>query len=278
MKEFKGKTAVVTGAASGIGLALATRFAAEGMNVVMSDVERGRLEEAARGVDAKPGQVVAVPADVGDREAVGRLAAEAQRAFGKVHVVCANAGVVTYGSVWELSLDDWRWTVDVNLWGVVHTLRAFVPGMLAHGEEGHVVTTSSAAGLLTGSSSAYGATKYAVLGITEGLASELADTPIGVTVLCPGGVKTKIFESERNRPADLPERGTHNEKIAKWVAALSAPDRTDQVPPSYMADLVVRAIRDRQLYVMPSQRAHRDPIRQRLERMIHALDTAATSG
>lgn len=278
MKELSGKTAVVTGAASGIGLALAERFVAEGMNVVMADVEKGRLESAAKGIAAKPGQVLAVVTDVTKRESVDRLAEEARRGFGKVHVVCANAGVVTHGGVWELSLDDWQWTVDVNLWGVIHTLRAFVPGLIAHGEEGHVVTTSSAAGLVTGHSSAYAATKYAVLGITEGLAVELADTPIGVSVLCPGGVKTGIFESERNRPKELAEQGVHNPKVAERVAALSAKDRADQVPPSYMADLVVKAIRDRQLYIMPSQRAHRAPIRERLERMLQALDSAATSG
>lgn len=278
MREFKGRTAVVTGAASGIGLALATRLAAEGMNVVMSDIEQRRLEDAARTIAAKPGQLLAVPSDVGKLESVQALAAAALAAFGKVHVLCANAGVASYGSVWEQSLDDWKWTVDVNLWGVIHCLRAFIPGMLAHGEEGHLVTTSSVAGLMTSTSSAYGATKYAVLGITEGLAIELAETPIGVTVLCPGGVRTKIFESERNRPQELSERGVFSEKVAKWVTALKDPDRTDQVPPSYIADLVAEAIRSRQLYIMPSQRAHRQPIRERLQRLLAALDSAATSG
>jgi len=278
VKDLSGRTAVVTGAASGIGLALATRFAAEGMNVVMSDIEQGRLDEAAKTIAAKPGQLLAVPTDVGKVESVQALAAAALDAFGKVHVLCANAGVASYGSVWEQSLDDWKWTIDVNLWGVIHCLRAFIPGMLAHGEEGHLVTTSSAAGLMTSTSSAYGATKYAVLGISEGLAIELAETPIGVTVLCPGGVRTKIFESERNRPQDLRERGVFSEKVAQWVTALKDPNRTDQVPPSYMAELVVQAIRLRQLYIMPTQLAHRKPIRERLQRMLAALDSAATSG
>lgn len=277
MKEFKGRTAVITGASSGIGLGLATRFAAEGMNVVMADIERVKLDAAAKAVGANGARVRAVTVDVANPDSVAELATAAIADFGRVHVVCANAGVATYGSVWEQSMDDWKWTLGVNLWGVIHTLRAFIPDMIAHGEDGHIVVTSSAAGLLATTSSSYAASKYAVLGISEGLAADLAGTRIGVSVLCPGGVKTGIFQSERNRPRDLPEHGVHRPEIASWVATLAAPDRKDQVSPAYIADQVLRAIQDNELYIMPSQRAHREPIRQRLQRMLDKLATQPTS-
>ena len=281
MKDFKGKVAVVTGAASGMGLAMASRFAREGMQVVMSDVEGGALQKAAASVEtsskASGGKVLAVTCDVADERSVADLAQRAIAAFGKVHVLCNNAGVVRQGSAWDQSQDDWKWVMGVNLWGVIHGLRAFVPGMLAHGEEGHIVTTSSAAGLVASSSGSYTATKFAVVGMSEGLATEMANLSggrIGVSVLCPGGVKSRIFESERNRPATLAEKGYIAPEVEAALSRLAAPDRTDQVSPEFIADLVVDAIRAKQFYILPMQAHFKKSIQQRLD----ALSAAVKAG
>lgn len=278
MKEFKGKVAVVTGAASGMGLAMANRFASEGMRVVMSDIEDGALQKAALSVQASAkasgGKVLAVTCDVADERSVAELAKSATAAFGKVHVLCNNAGVVRQGSAWDQSSDDWKWVMGVNLWGVIHGLRAFVPGMLAHGEEGHIVTTSSAAGLVASSSGSYTATKFAVVGMSEGLATEMANLSggrIGVSVLCPGGVKSRIFESERNRPAALSEKGYIAPEVQAALSKLAAPDRTDQVSPEFIADLVVDAIRARQFYILPMQAHFKKSIQQRLDAVSAAV-------
>jgi NAD(P)-dependent dehydrogenase (short-subunit alcohol dehydrogenase family) len=279
MKELKGRTAVVTGAASGMGLAMASRFAAEGMQVVMSDVEGGALQKAAASVEAAArasgGKVLAVTCDVADERSVTELAQRAIAAFGKVHVLCNNAGVVRQGSAWDQSMDDWKWVMGVNLWGVINGLRAFVPGMLAHGEEGHIVTTSSAAGLVASSSGSYTATKFAVVGMSEGLATEMANLSggrIGVSVLCPGGVKSRIFESERNRPAALSEKGYIAPAVEAALSRLAAPDRTDQVSPEFIADLVVDAIRAQQFYILPMQAHFKKSINERLDALSKAVE------
>ena len=279
MKEFKGKVAVVTGAASGMGLAMASRFASEGMQVVMTDVEDGALQKAAAAVEAASrasgGKVLAVTCDVANEQSMTDLASRAIAAFGKVHVLCNNAGVVRQGSAWDQSMDDWKWVMGVNLWGVIHGLRAFVPGMIAHGEEGHIVTTSSAAGLVASSSGSYTATKFAVVGMSEGLAAEMAKLSagrIGVSVLCPGGVKSRIFESERNRPAALSEKGYIAPEVAATLSALAAPDRTDQVAPDYIAGLVVDAIRARQFYILPMQAHFKKSIHERLDALSKAVE------
>jgi len=280
-----GKVAVVTGAASGIGLGLATRFAAEGMNVVMSDIEGGALDKAARSVQGAAtagAKVLAVVADVSDAASVANLARRAVAAFGKVHVFCANAGVASLGGpAWAESLDDWKWLVGVNLWGVVHGLHAFVPGMIAHGEEGHVVITSSMAGLTAGSSSSYIATKFAGVGIAEGMAGELAALTgdrVGVSVLCPGGVKSMIHSSDRNRPAELAERGQLAPEVRKAREALADPNRTDQASPEFIAGLVVDAIRARQFYILPMQPAYKQRIRKRISDLAQALDASPDTG
>jgi NAD(P)-dependent dehydrogenase (short-subunit alcohol dehydrogenase family) len=196
--------AVVTGAASGIGLALARRFAGESMSVVMADVEEGTLRASADSVRALgPGDVEAVRCDVSDAASVDALAARTLERFGGVHVVCNNAGVVTLGSTWEQSAADWRWVLDVDFWGVVHGVRTFVPILLRQGVPGHVVNTASIAGLVPSPTIApYNAAKAAVVAISETLDMELRaqGAPIGVSVLCPGVVPTRIAESGRNRP------------------------------------------------------------------------------
>jgi NAD(P)-dependent dehydrogenase (short-subunit alcohol dehydrogenase family) len=219
MDEFEGKVAVVTGAASGIGRALATRFGDEGMKVVMADVERPALEAAAAELGDKLGgdRVMAVPTDVRDDAAVEALAAATFERFGAAHVVCNNAGVGSGGLAWTIPADRWRWIVDVNLVGVANGIRAFVPRMIEQGE-GHVVNTASSAGILTGPGmSPYYATKHAVVALSESLHFDLrlTGTPVGVSVLCPEWVRTNIADSERNRPAEVAESETMSEPGAR---------------------------------------------------------------
>jgi NAD(P)-dependent dehydrogenase (short-subunit alcohol dehydrogenase family) len=197
MDELRGRVAVVTGAASGIGLALSERFAREGMRVVMSDVDPSRLDAASATIE---GEVTSVAADVSRLEDIERLAASTIERFGAVHVLCNNAGVTRPGRAWEFTHDQWEWVLGVNLWGVINGVNAFVPGMIERGEPCHVVNTASVSGLLAWPGlSLYAAGKYAVVGYSESLALDLraAGAPIGVSVLCPGPTRTNFRTSSR---------------------------------------------------------------------------------
>jgi NAD(P)-dependent dehydrogenase (short-subunit alcohol dehydrogenase family) len=205
MDKLEGKVAVVTGAASGIGFALASCFAGEGMKIVIADVESEALEAARGHLSAKGAEVHAVTCDVSDPASVDALRAETLSRFGAAHVVCNNAGVAGGGLSWEIPLATWEWVLGVNLLGVVNGIRSFVPLLLEQGE-GHLVNTASAAGLLTMPyMGPYSASKHAVVAITEGLAMELqlAGGKVGVSVLCPMWVRTRIAESERNAPSGV---------------------------------------------------------------------------
>ncbi|MBI3994199.1 MAG: SDR family NAD(P)-dependent oxidoreductase [Candidatus Lambdaproteobacteria bacterium] len=200
MKPSKGQVAVVTGAASGIGKALALAFAARGLNVVLADIEAAALRTAAAQVAAAGVEALPVVTDVTQRASVQALAQATYDRFGAAHVVCNNAGVLAMGKVHETPVETWAWMLDVNLWGVIHGVQAFVPRMLQGGQPGHVVNTASMAGMVPPENQgAYSATKYAVVGLTETLARELRKTPINVSVLCPGVVDTGIFKAGRNR-------------------------------------------------------------------------------
>lgn len=248
MEELSGKVAVVTGAASGIGRALAERWAAEGMRVVMADIEKEPLTEASEALRDKGAEVLAVPTDVSDGAQVDALAEAAVDAYGAVHLLCNNAGVGAGGPVAELGADDWEWVLGVNLWGVIHGLRAFLPGMLASGEEGHVVNTASVAGLLGGPwMAAYSASKYAVVGISECLHQELAPTRVGVSVLCPAWVNTNIASSYRNRPARL---GGGGEQEGGPLTRVLAQLLASGLAPEVVADHVAEAVRRRRFWVL----------------------------
>lgn len=215
MKDFKDKVAVVTGGASGIGRGMAERFAAEGMRLVLADVEAPALETAREEISAGGATAIAVRTDVSKHEDIEALAAAAYDRFGAVHILCNNAGVGGGGLTWEQSLEDWQWVLGVNLWGVIHGVRAFVPRMIAGGEEGHIVNTASLAGMLAGPyMGAYNVTKFGVVALSETLHHELtmaSGGKIKVSVLCPGMVATNIGEADRNRPAgryDRPAAGT----------------------------------------------------------------------
>jgi NAD(P)-dependent dehydrogenase (short-subunit alcohol dehydrogenase family) len=193
MEQLKGRTAVVTGAASGIGLAVVEAFTAAGMQVVMADVDEESLRSHTTRLTDQGAEVLAVGVDVRDPDAVERLGAAAMARFGKLHVAVNNAGVVNGGSSWELSLEEWHRVIDINLWGVIHGIRAFVPRILASGEEGHVVNTGSMASVLAlGRLGPYTVAKHGVLGLSDVLRAELVSlgAPVGVSVVMPGMIKT----------------------------------------------------------------------------------------
>ncbi len=254
MQELAGKTAVITGAASGMGRAFAERFADAGMNVVLADVEVPRLDEvvasvAGRGVDA-----IGVPTDVSDADAVDRLRDAALERFGRVHLVCNNAGVAgsMTGVGSGVDLADWRWVLGVNLWGVVHGHRSFLPHLLEHGE-GHIVNTASMAGHFPGHS-AYSASKWAVVAITEGLFQQLRaqGSSVGVSCLCPGWVATDIATSARNRPewASAPALEDRAEDARAAMARAFVRDQlASGMAPAAVAELVHDAVRDDRFWI-----------------------------
>jgi len=255
VKNFRDRVAVVTGAASGIGLALAERFAAEGMKVVMADIEAGALATAAAELRRHGAAVLATRVDVSRPEDVERLADETYHAFGAAHVVCNNAGVAVIGAVHEHTLADWHWVINVNLWGVIHGVHTFLPRMLAGGDEGHFVNTASMAGLTTAPfMSVYDVTKHGVVALSESMYKELAVTgaPIGVSVVCPGLITTNIMRSSRNRPESLAEEGKTGPMAQAFGQALS--DRlAGGYPPSEVAEQVIAGIREGRFYIVPAQ-------------------------
>ncbi len=252
MQQFEGRVAVVTGGASGIGRALATRFAGEGMRVVLADVERDALEATAAELRDGGAEVLAVETDVSSAESVEALADRAYEAFGAVHVVCNNAGVGGANvAAYRATLADWEWTLGVNLWGVIHGVRAFLPRMLEGGEEGHVVNTASIAGLTPLAGNApYGVSKAGVVALSEALYLELErrGAPVRASVLCPGIVNTNILDSGRNRPEALrnpePPRPDPAQERLRDEFARSA------IEPGEVAAKVIEAIRDQRFWIL----------------------------
>lgn len=251
MKQFEGRVAVVTGAASGIGYAMAECFAGVGMKVVLADVQADALEKAEGNLRSAGAEVLAVETDVARAEAVEHLRDRALDAFGAVHVVCNNAGVVARGNVWETTAADWDWIIGVNLRGVVNGIRTFVPVLLEQ-EEGHVVNTSSIAGLITGVLGSYSVTKQAVVGLSEslyfGLQMSGAEN-VGVSVLCPGWVRTRIGEAERNRPGDAGPQTPESPELAAARQMLQQLIETG-ADPSAIAGRVLDGIRQRRFYIL----------------------------
>lgn len=247
------QVAVVTGAASGIGLALARGFAGAGAAVALADVEADALDDAVASIEAAGGRALGAVVDVADADAVEGFAATVEAELGPVDVVCNNAGVGVNGPVWEASLSDWRWVLDVNLWGVIHGVRAFVPGMVERGR-GHVVNTASLAGLVSyPNMGVYNVSKHAVVTLSETLWHELRATEagVGVTVVCPGLVNTRIIEADRNRPdryrsGDDQMTGTSE---ARRAAARAVYDQA--MSPDELAGHVLAAVAADELYVIP---------------------------
>jgi NAD(P)-dependent dehydrogenase (short-subunit alcohol dehydrogenase family) len=252
MKNLENRAAWITGAASGIGLALAHRLAAERMKLVLVDVEAGPLAEAEAALKAKGASVLAIRADVSNAAEMDAAAAKARETFGVIQLIVNNAGVGGGGGpMWKLSENDWKWALDVNLWGVIHGIRCLLGPLVESGEEGHIVNTASIAGLTsTPFMGPYTATKHAVVSISECLAKELelAKINVGVSVLCPGFVKTRIAQSHRNRPGDQ-QKVDGNPLAAKFAAVLDQLVQSGQSPDT-IADAVLRAIREPRFYIL----------------------------
>lgn len=257
MKDFAGKVAVVTGGASGIGRAMAERFAQAGMRVVLADVEEPVLRQAAEEMTGAGMTVLPVVTDVSHAEQVEALAQQTLAAFGAVHIVCNNAGVGAGSTVWESTLADWEWVLGVNLWGVIHGIRTFTPLLLkqaqAQGAEGHIVNTASIAGLVAGPGlGAYKASKFAVVSLSETLYYELAQQTdkISVSVLCPMWVRTNIYTSGRNRPTTL--MNEPDQPVSDMLAdpAARALVERDIIDVAEVAERVFAAVRDKQLYIL----------------------------
>jgi NAD(P)-dependent dehydrogenase (short-subunit alcohol dehydrogenase family) len=251
MRELAGKTAFVTGGAGGIGLALGRAFAQAGMKVMLADIESDALSGAVTSLHNVGPAVRGVICDVADAASVDAAAEETIEAFGNVHVVCNNAGVAAAGGIDNISLDNWRWVLDVNLMGVLHGIRAFLPHIRGHGEGGHFVNTASMAGMNGGLGfSPYVASKFAVVGMSEGLAEQLKPHGIGVSVLCPSFVRTRIHESGRNRPARYGETQTFDPgSPAGQMLAFIAASIAAGLEPADVAAKVLAAIREDQLYI-----------------------------
>jgi NAD(P)-dependent dehydrogenase (short-subunit alcohol dehydrogenase family) len=268
MEEFEGRVAVVTGAASGIGFALAKGFGAERMKVVLADVETTALEGAARELETLGVECLAVPTDVTRADDVHRLAERAVDSFGAVHVVCNNAGIFgTGGPAWQVSVEDYEWTLGVNVWGVIHGVRTFVPLLLAHGEPGHVVNTASMAAVTSFPfAGAYVMSKHAVLALSECLYHELTarGARIGVSALCPEGVATRIDRAERNRPPHLKAPEEPSGPEAELVQGGIVETVRTGTPPDEIAARTLRAIREERFYVL-SEDAWRGSAETRLE-------------
>ena len=276
MREFAGKTAFVTGGASGIGLALGRAFAAAGMKVMLADIEADALAAAVESQRDVGPEVRGVVCDVTDAASVVRAAQASFDAFGHVHVVCNNAGVAGGSGIDDISLDTWRWVLDVNLMGVLHGIHAFLPHIRAHGEGGHIVNTASMAGLQSGLGfSPYATSKHAVVAMSEGLALQLKTLGIGVTVLCPGFVRTPISTSARNRPQRYgAHRAPDPTSAAGRLAAESARLQQAGLDPAEIAVQTLDAIRADELYVFTHPEM-RDEVKERFAAIAAAMDKAA---
>jgi NAD(P)-dependent dehydrogenase (short-subunit alcohol dehydrogenase family) len=248
VNQLDGKVCVVTGGASGIGLAMATRFRQAGMRVAIGDIESEALAAAVSMLGGSDEGILGVTCDVTSPESVDALRDAVVERFGTAHLVCLNAGVAPSGPVVDTSLETWRWLMDVNVMGVVHGIRSFAPLLVAQGE-GHIVCTASAAGLTTPPSlGPYAATKHAVVGLAAVLREELAPTGVGVSAVCPGVIRTRIFESERNRPEEL-AGATHTDAA---TADLYLGVVETARGPEVVADAVYEGVLENRLFILPS--------------------------
>jgi NAD(P)-dependent dehydrogenase (short-subunit alcohol dehydrogenase family) len=263
MKMLEGRVAAVTGAASGLGRAMALAFAGEGMHAALADVDEPGLKSTLNEVQSRGVRAFAMRVDVSRYQEVESFCSKAIAQFGATHVVCNNAGVSPLGAVWENTLADWQWILGVNLWGVIHGVRAFVPRLLAQGE-GHVVNTASVAGLISPPGmGAYNVTKHAVVALSESLYHDLRlrGSPVGVSVLCPAYVPTGIADSERNRPRELWNPGKNP---SKEEALLRKAVASGRLSADAVARAVVAAVKEERFYVLTHPRI-KGAIRARME-------------
>jgi NAD(P)-dependent dehydrogenase (short-subunit alcohol dehydrogenase family) len=273
MDALDGRTAVVTGAADGIGLALSRALAAEGMNLVMADIDGTRLGHAVAQIGPLPGRaVIGIPTDVSDAPAVRELERRARERFGAIHLLCNNAGVQAPGRVWKIPSEDFAWLLGVNLWGVIHGIQTFVPAMLEHGEPAHIVNTASISGVLGFPRiGAYATSKFAVVGLSESLLLDLRErgASIGVSVLCPGAVATAL--------------GTNSERLRRGAAARSNGDDDNdaddggRMAPEHVASQVIEAILADRFWVL-THPGYRELLEARHQAMLGGQASLATPG
>ena len=267
MKEFKGKTVVITGAASGIGYALAERFAQEKMNVVLADIEQDALDIAVAKISDLGVEAMGIAVDVMDKNSVQSLAKQSIDAFGNIHVLCNNAGVAPLAideAIWDHDQNDWDWVMGVNFYGVLYGLQSFVPHMVEHKEEGHVLNTVSLAGIL-GLEGSYGVSKFATLALSEGLFQSLKkiDSKIGASALCPGFVATNIVDSQRNRPEHLSSEKKANFLLKQLASAVLKRGKK----PAEIAARVIEGIQAGSFYILPHP-IYDEMIKERYERIL----------
>ena len=277
MQDLAGRTAIVTGAASGIGLGMARAFAQVGMNVALCDIRQAPLDRALAEVRGLGARAIAIVTDVSERASVERAAVEAERELGRIHVACNNAGVAMHGVPIEtLPAADWDWVIGVNLYGTLHGVRTFVPHMKAHGEPSHIVSTSSMSGLTPKAlAGPYGATKFAIVGLSHVLRDELKETNIGVSVLCPGWTKTNMPDNGRNRPERF--GGPYDFRKDPLLAARNkeyVENSAKGLDPLDLAALVVRAIEENEFYIM-TEPGRRGSVAARYDELMAAFDAVA---
>ncbi len=263
MQDLAGRVAVITGGASGVGLATARQLAREGMRLVLADIEKGPLDAAEKEIHGLGTEVLGVQTDVGDLGQVKALAEKTFERFGGAHLVFNNAGVAVFGPIQEMRHQDWEWLIRVNLWGVIHGVEAFVPRMIEQGQGGHIVNTASFAGLVPNEGlGVYCVTKYGVVALSECLSRDLRPHGIGVSVLCPMRIETNINHSERNRPTEF--GGPEMQPPEPPDAQENFAGRTIQA--DEVAEKVVRAVKRGELYILTHDEA-RPFLRRRFERM-----------
>lgn len=269
MKDVEGKVAFITGGASGAGFGMASVFSKAGMKVVIADVRQDRLDKAMTQLDAS--RVHPVRLDVTNREDFARAADEAERVFGKVHLVCNNAGINLFVPVEEVTYNDWDWVLGVNLGGVVNGVTTFIPRLRKHGEGGHIVNTASMAAFLPSSAAVtYTAAKFGVRGLTEALRYSLYQYNIGVSVFCPGLINSGIYESEKMRPPELASSSSEkNEKAMAFVPQLNT---TAGMAPEEVGERVLAGIRRNQLYIF-SHGEFREELQDLFDEVLESLPT-----
>ncbi len=283
MQEFVNKVAVITGAASGIGEGLARRFAEEGMQLVLADIEEAALLEVEKELRKAGSQVLAVQTDVSQQASVFALADQAFAAFGNVHVVCNNAGVSGgLGHIWQIPEQDWEWIMAVNLNGVLYGMQAFVPRMIENDEEGLIINTTSVVGLTTGTTSVYGVTKHAVSRMTEGLYYDLqaAGSKLKAALLVPGATATNILYADRNRPESLLVPMDEEDRAALIERRQKRHERIQEIgmDPGTVAEVVVQGIKDEVFYMITDPERTMRAVRLRMEGIVNGTGPSLEAG